>query len=632
MGKSCPAVPHRRTEISHDDGYYVEIGRADRYLGSVGSSNLRRTILAAALAGGLYFSLAIIALQLTRGADGIATVWPASGVAVAALLLAQPGQRRWVLLALGFASFLGNLIFSARPGLAFGLTCANVLEALIAFGVMRDIQRRNDSFFHISAILRFCLAAIFASVASATVASLIAGDNFGHMFLSWLTTVALGILIVVPLIMNFVHPGTSGPARGVGHFGLTALVLALVAGITAAVFAQSTYPLLFLPLLCVLFATYFLGATGATCSILTIAAIGSVAIWQGQGSISLTDGGTRVEVLFFQFYLFTLLVSALPLAALIAMRDRSFAEVERGKRWLEMSEGIAKVGHWRLELAEQRLFWSGEVFRIHGLEPGLLPSLDMAVNFYHPEDRTLVEGTLAQSLETLSPIEFEARIIRADGEIRYVYSCSEVELREDGKPGAIFGIFQDVTNRVLAAMELASARAKAEARADEAIHLAETDALTEIANRRKVMACLDTEIAKAAMLGGPLAIAVLDIDRFKLINDRFGHAVGDQVIRRVAQVCALAIRGADLVGRIGGEEFLIVLPSTEAEMAFAVAERVRRAVETIDWEPLDLPPVTVSIGLASSLGDVDCKELMLRADRALYQAKHDGRNLLRQTG
>jgi diguanylate cyclase (GGDEF)-like protein len=185
---------------------------------------------------------------------------------------------------------------------------------------------------------------------------------------------------------------------------------------------------------------------------------------------------------------------------------------------------------------------------------------------------------------------------------------------------------------VLAAMELASARARAEARADEAIHLAETDALTEIANRRKVMACLDTEIGRAATLGGPLSIAALDIDRFKLINDRFGHAVGDQVIRRVAQVCALAVRGADLVGRIGGEEFLIVLPATEAEMAFAVAERVRRAVEAIDWEPLDLPQVTVSIGLASCLGDVDCEELMVRADRALYQAKHDGRNLLRQTG
>jgi diguanylate cyclase (GGDEF)-like protein len=108
--------------------------------------------------------------------------------------------------------------------------------------------------------------------------------------------------------------------------------------------------------------------------------------------------------------------------------------------------------------------------------------------------------------------------------------------------------------------------------------------------------------------------------------------VGDQVIRRVAQVCALAIRGSDLVGRIGGEEFLIVLPATDAEMAFAVAERVRRTVEAIDWEPLDLQQVTVSIGLTPLKGNIDREELMGRADRALYQAKDEGRNQLRQTG
>nr|WP_133083471.1 sensor domain-containing diguanylate cyclase [Novosphingobium panipatense] len=598
----------------------------------MGSSNLRQTILVSASAGLLYFVLAAIALQLTRGADGIATVWPSSGVAVAALLLAGAGQRGWVLLSLAAASFLANFVWSGALAPAFGHTAANVVEALVAYWIMRDIQRRNDSFFHIAAIARFCLAAVLAALASATIASLLAGGGIGHMFVSWLTTVALGILLVVPLIMNFMHPATHGPSRSAGQLGRTALVLAAVALVAGVVFTQSTYPLLFLPLLSVLLATYFLGATGATCSILIIAAIGSVAIWQHSGSISLLNAGTEAEVLFFQFYLFTLLVSALPLAAMIAMRDRSFAEVERGKRWLEMSEGIAKVGHWRLELAEQRLFWSGEVFRIHGLEPGPQPALDMAVNFYHPEDRPLVEGTLAQSLETLQPIEFEARIVRQDGDIRYVYSCSEVELREDGKPGAIFGIFQDVTNRVLAAMELASARARAEARADEATQLAETDSLTEIANRRKVLSFLDTEIAKAVVLGGPLAIAVLDIDRFKQINDRFGHAVGDQVIRRVAQVCALATRGSDLVGRIGGEEFLIVLPTTSAEMAFAVAERVRSAVEAIDWQPLDLQRVTVSIGLASLGGGMDREELMIRADRALYQAKNDGRNMLRQTG
>lgn len=590
-----------------------------------------RSVLAGAAVATIYFVLAAAALELTKGADGIATVWPSSGVAVAALLLARRDERIAIGIGIALASFLANYIWGGDALLALGLTFANLVEALIACRIMSDINRQDANLFTIASVSRFCLAAVIAGMVSATLAVLVAGHGFGHMFLSWLTTVTLGIMIVVPLIMNFMQAASRNQAgMTLSDAGRTGVVLLLVGAVTAIVFAQSIFPLLFLPMLAVLMATYFLGPTGATCSTLIIAAIGSFATWRNSGPITLMHAEGEAAVLFFQFYLFMLLASSLPLAALISMRDRSFAEVERGKRWLEMSESISKVGHWRVEFPSQRLFWSSEIFRIHGLVPGVAPTVETAVDFYHEDDRAIVRGALADCLERKQPMSFEARIIRADGEVRYVYSRSEVEVLEDGTNVAIFGIFQDVTERVLAVLEMTSARVLAEAKADEAMALAETDPLTGIANRRKVFAVLEAEVTQAETQGTDLAIGVLDIDHFKQVNDRYGHAVGDQVIRRIAQICALMIRNSDFVGRIGGEEFVIVLSGTGPEMAIAVAERMRRAIESEDWALLDVGPVTVSIGLTFFAPGLDRDHMLARADGALYRAKRDGRNRLRQ--
>jgi diguanylate cyclase (GGDEF)-like protein len=127
----------------------------------------------------------------------------------------------------------------------------------------------------------------------------------------------------------------------------------------------------------------------------------------------------------------------------------------------------------------------------------------------------------------------------------------------------------------------------------------------------------------------PLAVLALDIDRFKHINDSFGHAAGDRVLQHVARTCAEALRDADLLGRIGGEEFLVVLPgNTLKQAAEDVAERLRVRVESLALE--DLPAglrTTISIGVAQmSPQDANVADLLLRADEALYRAKAEGRN------
>ncbi|RSM61648.1 hypothetical protein DMB66_24340 [Actinoplanes sp. ATCC 53533] len=157
--------------------------------------------------------------------------------------------------------------------------------------------------------------------------------------------------------------------------------------------------------------------------------------------------------------------------------------------------------------------------------------------------------------------------------------------------------------------------------------LATTDGLTGLFNRRHFFELALRELALSRRRSGPLTVVMLDIDHFKQINDRHGHPVGDQVIATVAQRLAATVRGTDVLGRYGGEEFAVLLPDTGDDGSSILAERLRavigdRPIET-DTGPLT---VTVSVGVASRDTDMSVAELLGRADRALYQAKEGGRN------
>lgn len=579
-----------------------------------------------------YLVFAIFALELTELADGIATVWPSSGVLVAAMLLTTPDRRGWFLAGGAASSFAANLIASASPFLSFGITIANMAEAIVATKLILDVAKNADSFYTPSAILRFGGASVLAALSSSTIAAIFIALNGGHVsimsYVSWLSTVSLGIMVVVPLILNVAHELRSEAVK-TPRWGRTLGALLLVGAVTAVVFGQTVLPLLFLPLFTIIIATYIGGPNGAAGGIMLIAIIGSAGTEMGRGPVHLMrDTSTIAAVLFFQFYLLANVLAALPLAALLNTAARDTETITRGKRWLEMSEHFARVGHWRLDLKRHTLFWSDEVFRIHGLTPGAPPSLKSGIDFYHPDDRAMVTHCLDTSVITKQPYEFEARLLRADGELRYVCSRGEIELGPDGKAVAIFGIFQDVTAAALSAMELANARLEAEERVGDAMRLALTDPLTGIANRRRIMDMLADEVEAAARLNRPLSVALLDIDHFKAINDKLGHAVGDVVIQRIARICSNAVRGSDLVGRIGGEEFVIVLPGADPVTAMMIAERVRVSIEMADWNFTGLGAVTASLGVSTSSSCADVDTFLAEADAALYRAKNDGRNRL----
>jgi diguanylate cyclase (GGDEF)-like protein len=151
------------------------------------------------------------------------------------------------------------------------------------------------------------------------------------------------------------------------------------------------------------------------------------------------------------------------------------------------------------------------------------------------------------------------------------------------------------------------------------------DSLTEILNRRAFERLAGRRIADKK--SHPLALVAFDIDNFKSINDRYGHAAGDAVLRQFGAILRAAVREKDVVGRIGGEEFVLLLPATDGKFAYRIAERFRIALESLRFDEIDATlRVTTSAGIAAYRPGEGGAALLARADHLLYAAKRAGRN------
>lgn len=169
---------------------------------------------------------------------------------------------------------------------------------------------------------------------------------------------------------------------------------------------------------------------------------------------------------------------------------------------------------------------------------------------------------------------------------------------------------------------------------EELKRLASTDGLTGLTNRRTLYEFLGTGVSRVRRYGGTLSLLMIDIDHFKRVNDTWGHAAGDTVLRNIAQLIRLALRDVDIAGRYGGEEFVVLLPETEIDGAMQIAERLRLSVAgtPVPQESGPPIPVTVSVGVGQLAAEESGESLLSRADQAMYRAKNNGRDRVETAG
>jgi diguanylate cyclase (GGDEF)-like protein/PAS domain S-box-containing protein len=307
----------------------------------------------------------------------------------------------------------------------------------------------------------------------------------------------------------------------------------------------------------------------------------------------------------------------------LTRRKRAEAELERTAEMLRRTGELAHVGGWELDLATMRVDWTEQVYRIHELEPGTMPSLENAIDFYAAQAQPTIRAAIASAAEHGTPYDLELPFITAKGNPRWVRAQGLAVLEED-KPVRLLGAFQDITERKTIALEMHRLN-------EQLRHLSTTDALTEIGNRRLFDQTLKIEWARALRRNEPVGLLMIDVDHFKEYNDHYGHPAGDACLRQVARMVGEAVRrGGELVARYGGEEFALLMPGADLDEARRAAERCwqivadakieHRASATSAW-------LTISIGVASqaAAAGVDCGVLVEIADAALYRAKRCGR-------
>ncbi len=269
---------------------------------------------------------------------------------------------------------------------------------------------------------------------------------------------------------------------------------------------------------------------------------------------------------------------------------------ESSDKWVE-AYGLASVGEIRLQLGQH--------------EDGVALLRDALATFESLGSRDEVARVLrvlSQGHEAMENVAEALACLKRAGDIEQRLKSEETERRA----------------RSLSARRRVE---QADLEAERYRRLAMEDALTGLANRRQLDERLAAMMHEAAARGGVVTVAIADVDHFKGINDRFSHAVGDEVLRSVGEILRAHCRLGDLAGRYGGEEFVLIFRGLDMRSAAEACERVRRGVEAWDWPSIHPQlRVTLSMGLATSASFDHPQGLLDAADHWLYEAKHHGRN------
>ncbi len=277
---------------------------------------------------------------------------------------------------------------------------------------------------------------------------------------------------------------------------------------------------------------------------------------------------------------------------------------------------LADHGAWEYEPATGNTRWSNGLYDIHGVTRGdFVPTAESASLLVHPDDRETYAAIVRDAILTKTPFACQHRVVRPDGEVRILTVRGSFVEGVDEAEDRLIGTTQDVTER--------------DGEEDTLAHLASRDTVSGLYNRTRFMEELTREIAAGRRNGMEGAVLVLDLDRFSALNAELGHMAGDALLSKVASVLSRRLRDTDMLARIGGDQFAMILPGCEADAAEGVATQLIEAVAsgaTISAGDAERHAAG-SIGIAS-FGPIERRagdEVLMEAELAMHRAKADGR-------
>jgi diguanylate cyclase (GGDEF)-like protein len=593
------------------------------------------------LAALLWSALALASAHLREAGGAVLLVWLPSAVAVASLYATPSDRWRGMIAALGAAQ-LGTCLALGIPWLqSAGFALAGLVEAVVCASLAlrllggRDGEPRGPR--HVFGLFGVALLGCAVSALVAYPFRQQPGwTNFGWWFLA----TVLGVLTATPVLLRARRwlPIGEDDAERLRHevsrpgFMLTVAALFLVGALILTGPSPTLLPVLFVA---IVFAVIRYGQLAGACGVIAYAAAGILVSLGGRSPAPFLDLPPFAAGVVLQSLMLLMLATALPIAGMLMTRDKlearlrqQNAEMRSNLTILSLAESLAGIGRWRYDMRSGNQQWSPLMLELNGL-PRDLTADPGNIRALLPDGGERLFGELAAHRADREPYSFQYRVAPpGSGAHRILKIHVSNEFDEAGERTGLFAVAMDVTQQVERERALDQARKHAIGLAAEAQKLANTDSLTGLANRRATFDWLGRLVAVADE-ADQLALLIFDIDHFKRVNDLYGHQTGDEVLKRVAAIARAQVRPEDLVGRIGGEEFVCILSGLGAAEVRTLAERLCRTIAA-ESDVGGLPPATISVGLASLRAGDTPEALFARADTALYEAKDAGRNRVRR--
>lgn len=604
---------------------------------------------------GLAYALLVLLISSafpSLDSSGAAPVWPAAAIATFAALV---GGWRWMP-GIALASWLGNCIFMHWPSewallITLVITLGNVIGPMLSISLLRrfipDITLTLETG-HGTAL--FCILAALSSAISAGFGDLAAGITLRHdavlndAFLPWFVRDLTATLMLTPALLLWWRDSKTPCQllRGNREMWLAAATLMLLttylffsksSDITSLV--RSGVFIIVLPLVWVALRFPQRSTFTLMVLVLTLATLGT---WMGKGVLTeLAYPYTRLQIIMMTMSMVTLLVSAM--------------SIERGRAWDALSESYATLDQ-RVNERTQQL-----TDNLKHLEM-LLDGVPIPMVITRPDQSIVIYANIAAAdyagyslnkmigsssamyfhrLEDFLAIELE---LKQEGSL----SSHEVALRHrDGHTlwallSAVPSRYNDIPVMMFAFQDISDAKQR-ELNLEQ---LVSTDTLTGVASRHHFIQRAEEVLCQSERNGQPFALLMLDLDHFKRVNDTHGHPAGDLVLRRVSETFRLSLRPGDICGRLGGEEFAVILSNTDIDAALSNAERLRQKINALHITLASGQSVNPSVSIGGVIftpmmsddtntegplpQPVNIESMIEQADQGLYRAKKSGRN------